>query len=134
VSQYSRTTGSSITSYPSAAGNLHSSACFSFFSVTLSMYLISEVYPNPIIYYFPESTIYLGRKLMYLLRVPFLGALSISSLVISTIVQSGRSSGLPSREKSHFCIVLGVISHSGRRLDLAPRTFIATAVPTSAVQ
>jgi hypothetical protein len=49
-----RTTGSSITSYPSAASNFHSSACCSFFSVTLSMYLVSEEYPNSI------SRIFLG--------------------------------------------------------------------------
>jgi hypothetical protein len=31
---------------PFSASNLHSSACCSFFSMTLSMYLVSEEYPN----------------------------------------------------------------------------------------
>jgi hypothetical protein len=48
VPALSRTIGSSITSYPSAVSNLHSSACCSFFSMTLSMYLVSEEYPNSI--------------------------------------------------------------------------------------
>jgi hypothetical protein len=63
-----RTMGSSITSYPSAASNLHSSACCSFFSMTLSMYLVSEEYPNSI------SHIFLGLPFIWVgtLLSPFL--------------------------------------------------------------
>jgi hypothetical protein len=44
LSALPRTTGSSITTYLSAASNLHNSAYYSFLSMTLSMYLVSEVH------------------------------------------------------------------------------------------
>jgi hypothetical protein len=50
VSALPRTTGSSTTPYPSVLRSLQSSACCYFFSVTLSMYLVSENNPSSMIH------------------------------------------------------------------------------------
>jgi hypothetical protein len=84
---------------PFCGKHLHSSACCSFFSMTLSMYLVSEEYPNSI------SHIFLGLPFIWVgtllspFRVLFFRALSISSCLIYTIMQSGRSFCLFSGEE-----------------------------------
>jgi hypothetical protein len=104
-----------------------------FFSMTSSMYMVSEEDPNSI------SHILLGLPFIWVATLVsptqfrFLRALSISSCVISTVIQSGRSFHSFSGEKSHSCIVLEVASHSGRRLELSPSSSMVTTVPTSAV-
>jgi hypothetical protein len=83
--------------------------------------------------YLPGATIYLGGDVGVSITISFLE--SPFNLIIGDLHYHAVKAELLrfSGEKSHFCNVYGVISHSGRRLDLAPSSSIGTAVPTSAV-
>jgi hypothetical protein len=75
-----RPTGSSITSYLSTARILHNSECSLFF-MTLSMYLVSEEYPNSISHIF-LAAIYLGMDASVSISVPLFESPGSASHVI----------------------------------------------------
>jgi len=109
------------------AALLHSSLCCCFFSATLSIYLVSEEYPSSMIQTFLGLPIIWVGTVASQFRFRFLRAFSISSCVISTIMQSGRSFCLLSGEKSHFCIVSGVTSQLGRRAHICRAVKVSQA-------
>jgi len=70
-----RKIGSSITSYPSVASRLHSSACCCFFSATFFIYLVLEEYPSSMIHIFlGQPIVWVGTvasRSFSLLKCPF---------------------------------------------------------------